>query len=109
MTKTIACFAGALALVAGSALAQKTHSEKDSEVRQDRKEVKKDRRAVRADRHEVRQDRHDVGNAERRDDKKGAAAAGSNLDKSQAKLGRDEKELRKDTEELRRDQRQLRQ
>ena len=105
MMKKIACFAGALALVAGSALAQKTLADKEIEVREDRKEVKQDRKAVRRDRREVRQDRHDLINAERRDDKKGAAAAGSNLNKSEARLHRDERELRKDEKELRKDER----
>src|SRR6185436_18383058 len=96
--KKIVCIAGALALVAGAALAQKTHAEKENEVRQDRKEVKQDRRVVRADRHEVRQDRSTVRHAERRDDKKGAAVARKDLGKSEAKLSRDQQELRKDTE-----------
>lgn len=110
MTKTeIVCLAGALALVMGSAFAEKAHAEKDAEVRQDRKEVKQDRRTVKADRHAVRQDRHDVRNAAHRDDAKGEAVARNDLNKSEAKLHRDQKELRKDTQELRDDKRQLRQ
>ena len=107
--KKLVCIAGALALVAGSAFAQKTHTEKENEVRQDRKEVKQDRRTVKQDRREVRQDRRDLRNAEHRDDKKLTAAARSDLDKSEAKLRHDQQELRKDTDELRKDQRQLRQ
>ena len=105
MTKTeIVCFAGALALVVGSAFA----AEKDTEVRQDRKEVKQDRRVVKQDRRAVKQDRRDVRNAVHRDDSKGEAIARSDLNKSEAKLHRDQKELRKDTQELRDDKRQLR-
>jgi len=108
MMKRIVCFVGALTLVAGSAFAAKTYAEKDDEVFQDRKVVRKDRRIVKEDRIEVRQDRRVLGDAERRDDKKGAAAAGSSLKKSEAKLRGSEKKLREDTHELREDQRQLR-
>ena len=108
MTKKIVCFAGALALVAGSAFAEKTPAQKDSQVFEDQKEVRKDRRIVKEDRIDVRQDRRNLRDAEIRDDKKGAAAAGSSLKKSEAKLRGSEKQLRKDTHELREDQRQLR-
>ena len=87
MTKTIACFAGALALVAGSAFAEKTPAEKENEARQDRRDVRA---------------------AEHADDKKLTAAARRDLDKSQARLRRDEHELSKDMQELSKDKRQLR-
>ena len=70
--RKIACLAGALALAAGSAFAEKARSEKDNEV-------------------QVRQDRRDV---EHRDDKKLSSAARSDLEKSHAKLYRDEREPR---------------
>ena len=89
MMKKIACFAGALALVAGSAFAQKTPAQTDSEVFADQKEIRKDRRLLKGDRREVRRDRHELGNAGRRDDKKGAAAAGSSLKKDDAKPRRE--------------------
>ena len=71
MTKKIACFAGALALVAGSALAQKSQAEKGNDARVDRKEIKQDRRA-----------------AERNDDRKHTAEARSEM-KDQARIRRE--------------------
>ena len=106
--KRIVCFAGALALVAGSAFAQKTPEQLDSDIRKDQKEVRKDRRIVKEDRIEVRQDRRDLGDAERKDDKQGAAAAGGSLKKNEARLRRAEKELRKDAQELREKERERR-
>lgn len=81
MMKTIACFAAALALVAGSALAQKTLTEKDNGARVDRKEIRHDRRAT-----------------ERDDDRKHTAAARSEM-KDQARIRR-EYEPRRDSRDL---------
>jgi hypothetical protein len=64
VTKTLAWFACALGLLAGSAFAQKTPTQKDYEQREDRKEVAKDRMAI------VQPDRRDERGAESKGEKK---------------------------------------